>query len=309
MVKEETKPYGYIYKATNIINGKVYIGKTKKAIEKRWNGHLKEARALKRLREAFPNEKISGSHFNNALIKYGPEAFILNQKDIADNKSELNEKEKYYIKEYDSMNPDKGYNMTEGGEGGEFRQEVIERMTRASQERAKDPEWREKITKINREITQRPGYSEKVSNSITKIWGDRVYQQKQQESRDKIKKKIEDKHQFLKDIQNMQLKDIAEKYNMDQKTVTKRIREILGDHGVMNHTNVKKYLKDKDLDDVVRDINERLSDQTEKFEGKTISDKRELLEDIQNMQKQLIIKFESYLEGRMLRIIQKQRNI
>lgn len=114
MDKEENRPFGYIYKATNTINGKVYIGKTEKTIEKRWNGHLKEVRALMRQREANPNEKIWGAHFNNAIIKYGAGAFSLNQEDIADNKAELNAKEKHYIKEYDSMNPDKGYNMTEG---------------------------------------------------------------------------------------------------------------------------------------------------------------------------------------------------
>ena len=33
---------GYIYKITNNINGKVYIGKTTKTVEERWKGHLKK---------------------------------------------------------------------------------------------------------------------------------------------------------------------------------------------------------------------------------------------------------------------------
>jgi len=111
MVKKENRPYGYIYKATNTINGKVYIGKTTKTIKERWTKHIEKANELRNLREANPTEKISGTHLNNAILKYGPKAFSLTQEDIADSKAELKEKEKYWIKEYDSMNPDKGSNF------------------------------------------------------------------------------------------------------------------------------------------------------------------------------------------------------
>jgi group I intron endonuclease len=114
MVKEEKRPYGIIYKATNF-DGKNYIGKTKKTLDERWNKHINRADELKRARELNPHEKITGTHLNNAILKYGPESFNVGQIDVAYNRKELNAKEKYWIKEYDSMNPEKGYNMTEGG--------------------------------------------------------------------------------------------------------------------------------------------------------------------------------------------------
>ena len=70
MVKEEKKPYGYIYKVTNTINVKVYIGQTTKTIEERWSKHIEKANELRNLREANPTEKISGTHLYNAIILF-----------------------------------------------------------------------------------------------------------------------------------------------------------------------------------------------------------------------------------------------
>ena len=70
MVTSEKAHYGYAYKATNTISGKVYIGKTVTTIEKRWNKHLNKAYALKMKREANSYEKISGTHLNNAINKF-----------------------------------------------------------------------------------------------------------------------------------------------------------------------------------------------------------------------------------------------
>jgi group I intron endonuclease len=51
------------------------------------------------------------------MAKYGEENFTLEIIDFADTYEELKEKEKYWIKQYDSVNRDKGYNLTEGGDG------------------------------------------------------------------------------------------------------------------------------------------------------------------------------------------------
>ena len=303
MDKEENNPYGIIYIATNSNNGKNYVGKTKKTPEERWQEHLDEAQMLENTRESNPDSKIRGTHLNNAIIKYEDDAFIIKQIDVAYSREELNEKETYYVKEYDSMNPDKGYNMTPGGEGGRPRPEVIERMTEISRERAKDPEWINKMTEINQEIGrnpvtqgkisdslsgkwQEPQYQENVSKGVTNKWQESEHRQKQFRARREGRREISDKREFLKDIQEMKKKDINTKYDMDGKSINLRIKEMLGHQEVKNYSEAKKYLENKNLDDVLKDINKRLREHPNEFKGKKeISNKREFLEDIQKMQR------------------------
>jgi len=275
MVEDKEEAFnGYIYKSLNTINEKVYIGKTGKTIEERWSRHLEDARALKRAREANPDKNIEGSHLNNAINKYGSDAFIVNQVDVAYSREELNEKERYWVKEYDSMNPDKGYNMTEGGEGGRQSPEVIEKMTEISKERAKNPDWLQKMTEINQEIArnpqtlekmssvmtekwQEPKYQESVSKGVTEKWKDEKYRERQARARTEGKREIPDKAEFLKDITEMKKKDINTKYDMDGKSINKRIEEMLKHQDVRTYSEAKKYLEDKNLNEVLKDIEKR----------------------------------------------------
>jgi group I intron endonuclease len=98
---------GYIYLITNFENGKLYVGQTVNTIEYRWNKHIEET---------YGGNK-SNSLLHRAIIKYGASSFgICALEECADTK--LNEREKYYIKKYDTYyTHDKGYNLTWGGEG------------------------------------------------------------------------------------------------------------------------------------------------------------------------------------------------
>ena len=82
--------FGYIYLSVNVLNGKIYVGKTEipRTIEERWKEHLKEGKKLKGLRERYPEEKIKGTHLNNALVKYGENVWNLKLIDIAYNKND-----------------------------------------------------------------------------------------------------------------------------------------------------------------------------------------------------------------------------
>ena len=96
-----------IYKVTNKINGKCYIGKTIQEFEKYKRTHV---------RVALRDKNEANRPFYSAIRKHGPENFewiILCQ---CQSKEEMNEKERQYIKDYDSYG--QGYNATLGGDGG-----------------------------------------------------------------------------------------------------------------------------------------------------------------------------------------------
>lgn len=93
---------GYIYKITNDINNKVYIGQTKTSIKKRWNAHLTRYNSKN-------NQGIYG-----AMKKYGIDHFKI-EKIVECPIEELNDLEQFYIKKYNSYY--EGYNLTLGGDG------------------------------------------------------------------------------------------------------------------------------------------------------------------------------------------------
>lgn len=97
---------GIIYKVTNKVNGKVYIGQTIQSLKDRWYRHC----AKKNLSKAEMN-----MHIKRAILKYGKENFTVEIVEECDSKL-LNAKERYYIGYFDSYN--NGYNSTTGGQDG-----------------------------------------------------------------------------------------------------------------------------------------------------------------------------------------------
>lgn len=94
-----------IYKITNKINGKCYIGKSID-IYQRWNRHKIDSRPIQ--------EGGDTCTIHNAIRKYGLNNFSFEIVEIID-LPQLNEREKYWINFYDSYY--NGYNDTFGGEG------------------------------------------------------------------------------------------------------------------------------------------------------------------------------------------------
>lgn len=103
---------GYIYKITNLINKKVYIGQTQRTIQQRWSEHLKNGLNKE-------NKSSCNYHLYNAMRKYGIEHFIIEEIEFCDNE-QLDTREMFWIKEYESFNPDIGYNETMGGSGSKI---------------------------------------------------------------------------------------------------------------------------------------------------------------------------------------------
>lgn len=100
LIKEKTYMKKDIYKITNLINGKCYIGQTSNA----------------KLRFRQHKNKGYGQEQNKILYyafdKYGLENFSFEV--IEKDREDYNQRQRYWIRYYDSF--ENGYNMTEGGE-------------------------------------------------------------------------------------------------------------------------------------------------------------------------------------------------
>ncbi len=92
----------YIYKITNDVNQKIYVGKTESSIEKRFQEHCKDA--FKERSEKRP--------LYTAMRKYGIEHFHI---ELLEETNQPEEQEIYWIELLRSFK--QGYNATKGGDG------------------------------------------------------------------------------------------------------------------------------------------------------------------------------------------------
>ena len=92
------KKYYHIYKITNFINGKIYIGRHYGTIEDDYSG--------------------SGVLLFRAYKKYGKENFKKELIEINKSLEENQEREKFWISKLNSFQPN-GYNINKGGDGGD----------------------------------------------------------------------------------------------------------------------------------------------------------------------------------------------
>lgn len=92
---------GFIYKVTNDINEKIYVGQTAFSIEERWSEHLKD-----RLQQKSKNRPLY-----NAMNKYGIEHFKIEQIEECP-LEQLSEREIHWIEYYNSY--ENGYNENRG---------------------------------------------------------------------------------------------------------------------------------------------------------------------------------------------------
>ena len=134
-----------IYKATNTINGKVYVGQTINSLEHRKSGHERDARS----------EKKTTVYFHNALIKHGFENFDWEVLKECTSQEELDYYEDYYIKKYDSRNKEKGYNLKSGGKlGVTFNDEVKAKIGETTKLKWQNEECAAKMRKGLRKGTE-----------------------------------------------------------------------------------------------------------------------------------------------------------
>ena len=146
-----------VYKITNNINGKVYIGITIQGVDVRWYKHCSDAN----LDSTFP--------IHNAIRKYGKDNFKIEVIEEIENEDFdfLKEREKYWIQYYDSYNREKGYNLTLGGDGtfGRFHSdETKEKIRQKALGRVVPPVVRMKMSESQKKVDRNYSDLAKKSN-------------------------------------------------------------------------------------------------------------------------------------------------
>jgi group I intron endonuclease len=151
---------GFIYKITNIITNKCYIGETKeKNPETRWKQHKRTI-----------EKGIGCPALQNAVKKYGIDNFIFKVLIICFDEERF-KFEKEYIKKYNSISPN-GYNLTSGGEGGGFigkkhSQETVNKISNTLKNKyINDDELRKNVTEKNKHLMNLKETKEKITNSV-----------------------------------------------------------------------------------------------------------------------------------------------
>jgi group I intron endonuclease len=149
-----------IYKTTNLINGKFYVGQDS-------NNN--------------PEYYGSGTAFKLALKKYGKENFLKEALEVCFTQNQLNEREKYWIKETKAI--ELGYNLAEGGfgvsnmsdeikqkiskskKGKKLSEETRKKMSKSFKGRKHTEETKQKLSEINKGRKLTPEQLKKMSES------------------------------------------------------------------------------------------------------------------------------------------------
>lgn len=119
----------FIYKITNTMNQKIYIGQTCQSIEKRFLQHSKAITPL-----------------GDVMRKYGLENFTIEIIEECSTPEHAKEQERFWIKTLKSKVPN-GYNQSDGGEGILLKEERSYKNTETVQFRI-DSELKEKAEEI-----------------------------------------------------------------------------------------------------------------------------------------------------------------
>jgi len=162
-----------VYKTTNLLNGKIYIGQDTK------NN---------------PKYLGSGVYLKRAIKKYGVENFNKEILETCLNVDELNEKEIFWINKFNSTNVNIGYNVSFGSQFGWYKglkhkPESIEKIMKASKDRKHNRETIDKLSGENNHFYGKK-HSEETKQKISKSNKGRKAWNKGKSLSDETKRKI-----------------------------------------------------------------------------------------------------------------------
>lgn len=152
-----------IYKTTNLINGKIYVGKDS----------LND-----------PQYFGSGLILNLAIKKYGINNFRKDILEQCNTPQELDEREQYWIKFLNSTDRCIGYNIAKGGAGGDTftnqpddkKKEILIKRN-ATRPLWDTPEYRKRISETSKKLWKNPSHMDHMRKTMTGReikWADKI---------------------------------------------------------------------------------------------------------------------------------------
>lgn len=171
---------GHVYKITNQITGKEYVGFTTRSVEHRFKKHKSMV------------YKKGCSALYRAMEKYGKENFTVQVLFTSEDLSELKKAESEYIISHRTLSPH-GYNLTTGGEHPTITQEARNNLSKSMKGR--------KIL-----------WKNKVSEGVKKLWENEEYRERQTKQRHEKRGKYRKGITRLKLRKSLNIKGLARDY-------------------------------------------------------------------------------------------------
>lgn len=169
---EPTQPkHGVIYKITNTVNGKMYVGKTEVGVAVRWSQHRCAAKSID-----------SRYHLHLSMRKYGVDSFSMTILEDGIPVEFLAQKEVEWIAKLGTIDPKVGYNQTYGGEGAKHIPATCAKLSEQRREWWENPENRkffsEELWDAEKRATQRESSKRWRATSDGLAASDRVRQRR-----------------------------------------------------------------------------------------------------------------------------------
>lgn len=154
-----------IYKITNSINGKVYIGQTVNKLNIRFNQHINYASRAKETGKAL-------YYLSKAILKYGRDAFTISLIETI-NEDIANEREIYWIEYFNSY--ESGYNLNKGGhfrqrpESKKYIPTESHKLNMSKAKKGKKPHWSDESLEALRQAklgSNNPNFGKKAIRKV-----------------------------------------------------------------------------------------------------------------------------------------------